>query len=129
MANAVGPLNKKLAEIDVLLPCIIELEKKISDLESCLLVAQEESKHAMEKANNNEQYSQKYNIHFVGIEENASENCTDLIIEFCREKLEIAISADDIARAHHVGSKTEGKTRAIIVKFMNYSSKMRVLYA
>ena len=34
VANAVGPLNKKLAEMDVLVPRVIELEKKIFDRES-----------------------------------------------------------------------------------------------
>ena len=32
--------------------------------------------------------------------------------------------ANTIDRAHQVGKKSEGKTRAILVKFMNYNSKL-----
>ena len=126
VASAVEPFNKKLAEFEQHVPRVTDLEKKINDLESRLSAAQEEAKLAINKANDNEQYSRKYNLRFIGIEEKKDENCTELIVAFCKEKLGIVVPANTIDRAHQVGKKSEGKTRAILVKFMIYNSKLMV---
>lgn len=126
VASAVEPFNKKLAEFEQHVPRVTDLEKKINDLESRLSAAQEEAKLAINKANDNAQYSRKYNLRFIGIEEKKDENCTELIVAFCKEKLGIVVPANAIDRAHRVGKKSEGKTRAILVKFMNYNSKLMV---
>lgn len=55
-----------------------------------------------------------------------NENCANSIVEFCNEKLGIALTVDKLDRAHRIGKKEAGKTRAIIVKFTNYNSKMAV---
>ena len=106
------------------MPRVTDLKKKINDLESRLSAAQEEAKLALNKTNDNEQYSRKYNLRFIGIEEKKDEICTELIVAFCKEKLRIVVPANTIDRAHQVGKKSEGKTRAILVKFMNNNSKL-----
>ena len=73
VANAVELLNEKLVELEQQLPRIIELKTKVINLEARLSAAQEESKLAMDKANDNEQYSRKYNLRFIGIEEKKDE--------------------------------------------------------
>ena len=49
-------------------------------------------------------------------------NCTELIVEFCKEKVGISVSASTIDRALRVGRKTEKKIRRIVVKVMSYNS-------
>ncbi|CAB3997118.1 Hypothetical predicted protein [Paramuricea clavata] len=61
VASTVEPFNKKLAEFEQYVPRVTDLEKKINDLESRLSAAQEEAKLAINRANDNEQYSRKYN--------------------------------------------------------------------
>jgi len=54
------------------------LSDKISRLERQL---EEVQAHA----NDNEQYSRKYNLHFVGIEEEDDEDCTEKIVNMCSD--------------------------------------------
>jgi hypothetical protein len=102
------------------------MEEIVRGFESKLLLVQNASESALLKANDNEQYSRKYNLRFVGIEEKTGENCVALIVTFCNEKLGVAVKVKDINRAHRIGTKNAGKPRAIIVKFKDYNSKMAV---
>ena len=43
------------------------------------------------QTNENEQYSRKYNLRFVGLDETEGEDCVDKIASFCKEKLDIDI--------------------------------------
>ena len=126
VGSAVEPLKGKLGGLDQYVSRVNKLEATISDLESQLSVARKESKYAMDKANDNEQYLSKYNLRFMGIEEKKDENCTDIIVEFCKNMLGIDMLVSTTDRGHRVGRKTEGKTRPIVVKFTNYSSKLTV---
>ena len=126
VGSAVEPLKEKLGGLDQYVLRVNKLEATICDLESQLSVVRKESNYAMNKANDNEQYSRKYNLRFIGIEEQKDENCTDKIVEFCKNMLRIDMPVSTIDRAHRVGRKTEGKSRPIIVKFMNYGSKLTV---
>ena len=68
VGSAVEPLKEKLGGLDQYVSRVNKLEATICDLESQLSVARKESNHAMNKANDNEQYSRKYNLRFIGIE-------------------------------------------------------------
>ena len=124
VSKAVGSLTSKLAEVDSLVQRVNVLQETVRGLDSKLLVVQNTSESALLKSNDNEQYSRKYNLRFVGIKEQENENCVDLIVKFFKDQLEVAVDVRDIDRAHRVATKTTEKTRAIIVKFKNYNSKM-----
>ena len=51
---------------------MLPLQKRIETLEAV-------------QANKNEQYSQKYNLRLVGLSEEESENCTEKVVDFCKE--------------------------------------------
>ena len=126
VGSAVEPLKEKLGGLDQHVSRMNKLEATICDLESQLSVARKESHYAMNKANDNEQYSRKYNLRFIGIEEQKDENCTVKIVEFCKNMQGIDVPVSTIDQTHQVGRKTEGKCRPIIVKFTNYGSKLTV---
>ena len=55
------------------------------------------------------------------------EESENLIREFIERNLEMESKDITIERAHRIGSKINGKKRAIIVKFLNYKDKDAVL--
>lgn len=95
------------------------LHARISWLESKL---EEVQAHA----NDNEQYSRKYNLRFIGIDEDEGEDCTEKIVNMCSDELNISVKKEEIDRAHRVGPKKSSSSRPIIVKFKSYNSKMEV---
>ncbi|CAB3997760.1 Hypothetical predicted protein [Paramuricea clavata] len=57
------------------------------------------------QANKNEQYSRKYSLRIVGLNENDGENCVGEVIKLCKEKLNVNVDERDIDRAHRLGPK------------------------
>lgn len=88
------------------------LLKRIEDLEVQL-------KDNAVKANENEQYSRKYNLRISGLDETEGEDCVQKICDFCEEKLDVSIDKSDVDRAHRIGSKHLDKKRSLIIKFKN----------
>ena len=75
-----------------------------------------------------EQYSRKNTLKIEGIEETNDENTFDTVLNIC-EKLNVdpPIELKDIDNCHRVGrSPTNGRPRAIIVKFSSYRARKRV---
>lgn len=69
------------------------------------------------QANENEQYTRKYKLRFVGLNETEGEDCVDKIVSFCKEKLDIDIDTKGIYRAHYLGPKDPDRARPMIIKF------------
>lgn len=95
------------------------LLRRIAMLEAQLI-------EAKQHANDNEQYVRKYNLRFIGLEEEDDENCRDKIIDFCKDTLDTDINVQEIDRAHRVGPKKPETARPILVKFKSYDAKMMV---
>ena len=83
------------------------------------------SESALLKSNDNKQFSRKYNLRFVGINKQEDEVCRSNH-EILQRSMGVAVDVRDIDRAHCVGTKNTEKTRAIIVKFKDYNSKMAI---
>ena len=93
-----------------------------------------EQKHQQleEKISELEDRSRRNNLRFSGFTEKAEgaetwEESENLIREFIERNLEMESKDITIERAHRIGSKINGKKRAIIVKFLNYKDKDAVL--
>ena len=74
------------------------LKKRLGYLEAELISTQRQVKLAIAKANDNEQYSRKYNLGTFGVEEKADENCTEIIKEFCATKLNFQLNVAEVDR-------------------------------
>ena len=119
------------------------LEKRLNDLEEKVKVLEamaSEVKYAATKANDNEQYSRRYNLRIVGMKESDQsengdgtkesdqrEDCVSLITTFCKDKLALTLDPNDIDRAHRVGRKDPEKPRAILVKFKSYNQSVSTI--
>ena len=62
VSKAVGNLNDKLVEVDSLAQRLNTMEEIVRGFESKLLLVQNAAESALLKANDNEQYSRKYNL-------------------------------------------------------------------
>ena len=100
--------------------------------------------HIMEKLDDIEQYSRRNCLLFAGIVEKDDENTDQLIMDTCREGMEIELSLQDIDRSHRIGMKTQRevppepeengqvkhqKVRPITVKFTSYRRHQQVFSA
>jgi hypothetical protein len=76
--------------------------------------------------NENEQYSRKYNLSFVGLDDSEGEECVDKVVAFCKEKLDINVDKAEVDRAHRLGPKNSFRPRTVIIKFKSYGPKASI---
>ena len=62
-----------------------------------------------------------------GIAEKRGEDTDEIIQTFAAEKLGIELEDTDIDRSHRLGKKQVGKPRLIIVKFVRYNMRRKVM--
>ena len=106
------------------------LEEKVLMLESKLADMSNELSRVCLKANDNEQYSRRYNVRIFGCVEEEGESCSQKVTNLCRDKLELTdFTVDKIDRCHRVGKlRTGGKPRAIIVRLKSYEAKRLLMH-
>ena len=75
--------------------------------------------------NENEQYSRKYNVRFVGLDESEGEDCVNKVA-FCKEKLDINMDKAEVDRTHRLGPKNSFRPRTVIIKFKSYGPKASI---
>ena len=74
-----------------------------------------------------EQYSRRNCLLVHAIEEKEGEQTDKVIIDTIVEKMNIAITSDDLDRSHRIGKKKKGnKSRPIIVKFSRYNARHKL---
>lgn len=105
-----------------------EIEKAVQPLKKKITELETQLSKVRSHANENEQYSRRYNVRIHGIPEEKGENCYDIVLRFCRDELKCDVGVNEIDRTHRVGKTRDDSTpRAIIVKFLSYQSKVKVL--
>lgn len=107
------------------------LNEKVVVLQNVIVNLEEKVARLATKANDNEQYSRRYNIRVSGFPEESDENCSLKVGQLCRETLLLPdFSEEQIDRIHRVGKpRSDGKSRAIIVRFKSHKYKLNVLQA
>ena len=73
------------------------------------------------------QYSRRNCLVVSGIAEKRGEDTDEIIQTFAAEKLGIELEDTDIDRSHRLGKKQVGKPRPIIVKFVRYNMRRKVM--
>lgn len=104
-----------------------EMDKRIKTCEQEISGLRDTNKKLHLKIDNLEQYSRRNGVHIFGIPENDRENVENKVLDIINNQIKVALQAGDIERCHRVAKRTEGKTRAILVKFTNYKFKREVL--
>ena len=73
-------------------------------------------------------YSRRESVRITGVEEKREEDVEEIVIGIGR-KVGVEIERRDIAAAHRVGSRKDGKERQIIAKFVNRKDKEKLVQA
>ena len=74
-----------------------------------------------------EQYSRRNCLLVHGIAETNDENMDDIVLKTINEKLDVAITENEIDRSHRIGRKKGGqRPRPIIVKLTRYNTRKKV---
>lgn len=81
-----------------------------------------------EKTDDLEQRGRLENLRIFGIKESVNEDTNTLVIEVAK-KVNVTLDPSCISRSHRVGPKSEGKIRAIIVKFVSSADRQRLFLA
>lgn len=81
---------------------------------------------ALTLVNNNQQYSQKNNIKFLGWKEQRQENLREDLSSIMREAAGVTIDPSDILEIHRIPG-AQGKTRPVIAKFRNLEVKVKII--
>ena len=104
------------------------VHEKIDVLENCVNIHSNKVKMLSYRSLDLEARSRRNNLVFRGLADIAGEDCKKVIVTFVQEELKLeSICADDIARAHRLGSLARAKARyattrrPIIVNFKDYS--------
>ena len=112
-------IEVKMKEYEVALDfqsaSIEKLKQENEVLKNLVEVKGVESKILAER---NEMYSRRESVRITGVEEKREEDVEEIVIGIGR-KVGVEIERRDIAAAHRVGSRKDGKERQIIAKFVN----------
>ena len=104
-----------------------EKEIKIKNLEEKVSLMSNKIETLEKSFDNQEQYSRRNCLLVHGIEEKEGEQTDKVIIDTVVEKMNMAITSDDLDRSHRIGKKKEGnKSRLIIVKFSRYNTRHKI---
>lgn len=79
----------------------------------------------MDRIDSLEQYSRINNLRIFGLPEIPDENANEAVIEFCREKLDVALTNNDIVFCHRLHGKND-QPRPILIKFVRRDVKWLV---
>lgn len=117
-----------------------KFEKEFSELRQEITTVKQEFKEFKKQASENEkkykqklnmldQQTRKKNIVVFGFKESEGENLKNEIIEFFNNSsLKTELTTQTINRCHRLGNQIDyNQPRPIIVKFMNYESKINII--
>lgn len=102
-----------------------ESNEALNDLHNRFEENENMAKAAFAKANQNEQYSRKYNVKFHGLPETEGENPLEIVNNALAE-VGVEIQGSDVVAIHRIPGKPD-EHKPIIVKFLNIDSKIRVM--
>ena len=77
------------------------------------------------KAVINEQYHRRQSIRIFGVPETRQENCQQLVVDMCNNRLQKTLSPADLTSTHRITSST--KRQPIIAVFATHDMKMAIL--
>ena len=106
------------------------VEKCETDLENRESACKQEMNSMKIAMNKQAQYTRAYNIRIFGIPEAKpidNEDMRGVMCEFFEEKLDVNVKKQEIAAAHRLPTRKEGKPRPIIVRFAWKETKYALL--
>lgn len=101
--------------------------EKVEILEDCVNIQARKLKMLSYRSLDLEARSRRNNMIFRGLADGNNENCTELIVNFLKDEMQVDVSAEQIVRAHRLGSLARSRAkymvtrRPLIVAFRDYA--------
>jgi uncharacterized coiled-coil protein SlyX len=135
LLNTVTTLNGKVTDLETAATAkdveIKELQDRLRETERKLDTQERDMNHLMKRADQcdkanleMERHSRSSNLRIGGIDENPNEDCKAVTLAVLTK---LDVGNVDIENVHRVGSKEEGKTRMMIVRFVRRTERREVL--
>lgn len=113
-------------DLDALKEKFHEHLKELRSLKDNLKRYQTLTETAYTLANQNQQYSQKNNIKFIGWKEKGQENLREDLCAIMKDTVGVIIDPADILEIHRIPGE-RGKIRPVIAKFKNTEAKVNLI--
>ena len=112
VASLITTVNTQQATIQTLQATNDDLSRRVIDLEADL--------------EDLEQYGRRNSLRFHNMKPPSDSNTDTAVVQLCKEKLKVEISADDIQRSHPIGKPNKKGNIQIICRFRNWKVKHSV---
>lgn len=116
--------TRKIREVEQI---IDSQSTKMKDLQTKIDFLQNACNRMVKENNDLEQYSRRNCLRIFGIPETENESTDDEVIKFAKSRLDVQIDPSEIDRSHRIGKPGSPSPRHIIVKFLSYSVRQRVI--
>ena len=115
-------------EIDILREENDHLKSKLISMQKNSETLQKVANQALEKSNQNEQYSRKNNIKILNIKEEVGEDETTLLRSVCAllDQQNIALSPQQVVAIHRIPGKSDSP-KPVLMKVINNSIKTTIM--
>lgn len=130
LEQKVTELTNKIKQVEDNVASVLPLKAEVARLVNCSGKLSTACTNLQDYQDDLDNRSRRNNLIFFGIEDNQNETWAESeskILSFCSEKLQVPIASEAIERAHRLGRYTEAKNRPLIVKFLSFKDKQRVL--
>lgn len=107
----------------------VELKEQLEKMMTALKNNESLAQKAIEKSNDNEQYSRKNNIKIMGVPEQGTETIENLSSHVCnilRTRINLAIDPQNIEAIHRIPGKPNNP-RPVLVKMRNNHEKTKIM--
>lgn len=125
--------HKTIVQLDTCKKHIKKLESEIQEKDEAInklrRVMERNNDSQIEKGNDLEQYSRSNNIKIINLPEKSgdrpetTDETTEEVVKFLKEKMKTNIEMKDIDIAHRLGKKNTNKPRTVIVRFISRRQK------
>lgn len=130
VATAVADITVRLQTVEKRISDLPNVQQELSITRQSLIRVEQETIDLQARLDEAEDRSRRDNVLFYGLPDVPDEKAhqsEEKIITMARDRLDVRLSPDDIARAHRIGRYLAGKNRPLIAKFSNSKSKMLLL--
>ncbi|XP_077501283.1 uncharacterized protein LOC144112081 [Amblyomma americanum] len=129
--QTIASLDKRMADLEAHYQTLLHLRNDIEIMQSTTINQAKKIEELETRLDDAENQSRRNNLIFYGIPDPASAETwaesEKLVIDVCRNNLDITLEPNDIERAHRLGNHSADRTRPVIVKFLSHKTKDALL--
>lgn len=112
----------------------VKIDEVKQEVDKSVKLLKNQLERAESKIDDMEAYDRRNNLVFTGLPDSTMKSTDELVIDLCKNKLNVDVSINDIQRSLRLGridsaSDTTSKPRPIIVRFVSYRVRQDIYQA